>query len=157
LPTISIENIETSYSNAGIIRGTLTSPLVNQFTEIDDPYTEFPKGISIFMFDENRKVTSTLRANYTKYWQKKMLWEARNKVIITNIDGDTLRTELLFGDEKSQKIYTSEYVEISKSDGTIIRGRNGFESNTSFTIYKFRDVTGVVNVKDLPKDSVKNE
>lgn len=59
-----------------------------------------------------------------------------------------LKTEQLFGDEKQQKIFSVKKVTIIEPDSTVIQGKKGFESNTSFTIYKFLDVNGIIQLKE---------
>ena len=148
LPTISVENLKSSHTENGIIKGKLITPLLNNYDGIEEPYMKFPKGIKIVMFDKKGKKESSIRANYAIYHSKKLLWEAAGNVIMTNVNGDILKTEKLFGNEKEKKIYTNEIVNITKSDGTIINGAKGFESNTSFTIYKFFDVSGKIFIHD---------
>ena len=154
LPTISIENLNSSYTENGKIKGKLKTPLLNNFDGIEDPYMKFPKGVSIVLYDKEGKTESSMSANYAIYHTKKRLWEAVGNVVMTNIEGDVLKTEKLYGNENEKKIYTDEFVNITKADGTVIKGAKGFESNTEFTIYKFFNVSGKIFIHDEVEDEV---
>ncbi len=158
LPNISIINTQMTYSKNGILEGRLTTQEMNAYEDVASPNYEFPKGIYVEIYGKDRKVESSIKANYAIYFKDKRLWEARGNVELTNLGGDTLRTEQLFGDEVADKVFTQKHVVISDADGTVIRGSKGFESNTSFSIYKFLNVSGNINVHDefINKDSVKN-
>ncbi|MBN1251080.1 MAG: LPS export ABC transporter periplasmic protein LptC [Bacteroidales bacterium] len=157
LPTVSIENLNTSYTENGKIKGKLKTPLLNQFDDVEEPYLKFPKGVSIVMYDKNGKTESSMSANYAIYHTSKQLWEAHDNVVMTNIKGDILKTDKLYGNEKEKKIYTDEFVTIISADGTQIKGVNGFESNTEFTIYKFFDVSGKIFIHDDIEENSKNQ
>lgn len=144
LPTITIDNLKSTYTENGKIKGKLQAQLAEQFEGIVEPYVDFKKGISIVLYNAENKIETSMIADRAIYYQSKKTWEAIGNVVISNINGDILRTEKLYGDEKEKKIFTDEPVQITKSDGTLINGKAGFESNTEFTIYKFIDVSGKI-------------
>ncbi len=148
LPTISIDIFKSSLTENGLLKGMLKAKRLEQYEEVLEPNIKFPKGISIVFFDEKGVLESSLTANYAIYYTKKETWEAIGNVVFTNISGQVLKTEHLYGDEKQQKIYTDEFVQITSANGNIIKGAAGFESNSSFTIYKFIDVSGRIAIQD---------
>ncbi|MDF1549676.1 MAG: LPS export ABC transporter periplasmic protein LptC [Bacteroidales bacterium] len=148
IPTVTIENMRTTYTENGKNKGKLQANLVKSYDDAIEPYMEFPKGISIVMFDENDKIETSMTANKAIYYRSKRTWEAMGNVVISNINGDILKTQKLFGDDNEKKIFTNELVQITKSDGTVINGKGGFESNIEFTIYQFIDVNGRIFFRD---------
>ncbi len=155
LPTIEIANLQSSYTQDGRMKGKLQSALAQQYDGIVEPYVDFPKGISIVLFNKEGRMETSLTANRAVYYQSKQTWEAIGNIVISNINGDVLQTQKLYGDEKEKKIFTDKYVQITKSDGTIIKGEKGFESNTEFTIYQFIDVSGRIAFSDgFTEDSI---
>ncbi|MCF6240607.1 MAG: LPS export ABC transporter periplasmic protein LptC [Bacteroidales bacterium] len=148
LPSVAIDNIESSFTEEGRIKGILKAKRMEVYDDVVEPYTKFPKGISIVFFDKNGDLESSMTAKYAIYYDKKQTWEAIGNVVMSNIKGDVLKTNHLYGDEKKQKIYTDELVRITKSNGSVIVADSGFESNSSFTIYKFIDVSGRIAIKD---------
>ena len=148
LPTVAVDNIKSIFSEDGKIKGILKAKRMEVYDDVVEPFTKFPQGISIVFFDKSGNMESSMTAKYAVYYDQKQTWEAIGNVVMSNIKGDVLRTEHLYGDEKNQKIYTDELVRITKSNGSVIVADQGFESNTSFTIYKFIDVSGKIAVKN---------
>ncbi len=148
LPTIAIDNMSSTFTENGKIKGILKAKRMEVYDDVVEPNTKFPKGISIVFFDEQGNLESSMTAKYAIYYDKKQTWEAIGNVVMSNIKGDVLKTEHLYGDEKNKKIYTDQLVRITKANGSVIVADSGFESNTSFTIYKFIDVSGKIAVKD---------
>ena len=148
LPSLAIENMNSSYSENAALKGKLIARIMEKYDGAGNPYIKFRQGIYVEFYDENEQIESSLRADYAIYYEKKQLWEATGNVILTNVNGDSLFTEQLFGDEIAEKIYSKQLVTIINADSTTIRGTAGFESNTSFTIYKFINVSGKVNLHE---------
>ena len=144
LPAISIENLKTTYTEDGRIKGKLQARLTEHFDGIVEPYIQFNQGVSIVMYNKENAIETSMIADKAIYYQTKKTWEATGNVVISNINGDVLRTNKLYGDDKEKKIFTNEFVQITKRDGSVVNGRQGFESNTEFTIYKFLDVDGKI-------------
>jgi LPS export ABC transporter protein LptC len=148
LPTVSVDNLEATLTENGKVKGKLMARLTEQFDGIVEPYVNFNKGISIVAYDKDNKIQNSLTADKAKFYTTKKTWEATGNVIITNIVGDIFRTEKLYGDDKVKKYYTDKLVKITKSDGTVLYAKSGFESNSDFTIYQYINVSGKIFVKD---------
>ena len=139
-PGLQIENIETSYSDSAIIKFKLISPLLVQFDQNPkEPYTEFPKGVIIFRYDTEMKVTSKITANYAREFSKDEKWLARNNVVVVNDKGDSLKTEELYWDRKNKKIYTDKFVTLI-SNQKITNG-TGMESNEDLSDWTLTEIT----------------
>ncbi len=148
IPTITIENVHATYTEKGYIKAKMQAPILQTFDGAIEPYTDFPQGISIVIYNEQNIIETSMTSNKFIYYNSKKSWEAKGNVVISNIKGDILRTEKLYGDDKEKKIFTNELVKITQADGTTINGESGFESNVEFTIYKFIDVNGRIIFKD---------
>ena len=72
--------------------------------------------------------------------------ELKGHVVIKNVQGDKFNTEQLFWDQNLQKVYSSKFIRIQKSD-RIITG-HGFESNQQMTIYTIHKTTGSIPIED---------
>jgi len=145
---MSTKNLHTKYYSQHRLQTTIDAPILDQFTSVKQPYWEFPKGVKVVFYDEHLKAQSSLSSGYAVYYTKKKLWEARNNVEIINDDGTKLNTEQIFGDEKGEKIFSVKKVTVTDPDGTVIVGKQGFESDMAFKNYKFLDVNGVVSLKE---------
>ncbi|MGZ3866279.1 MAG: LPS export ABC transporter periplasmic protein LptC [Bacteroidia bacterium] len=150
--------VEILYTDSGIVTMRLTAPVLNHFTSnVPEPYTEMPKGIIIEFFNKEGEVKTTMRALYAIRFEKSKRLEARNKVVVVNVNGEILNTEKLNWDEASKKIYTDVFVKITtKKD--VMRG-TGMEANQDFTEYEIRNFSGSSSLpgEDKPEKEEKEK
>ncbi len=139
------KQVELLYTDSAMLRITINAPEVWQH-KTETPLMEMPKGITVFMYNNEGIQTTKMTANYARREQSTRLMMAQGNVKIINKEGDTLRTEKLYLDEGKQIIYTKEYVKI-RTPKQIIDG-NGLESNLQFTRYRILDIKGMVTVKN---------
>ena len=111
---------------------------------VTEPYTLLPKGLFVTFFDDQEKVSATLKANYGIIYDIKKQMEAKYAVELINKDGTKLETEKLIWNEVTQRIYTDAFVKITNRK-EIIMG-TGMESNQDFTKYEIKHVTGQIQI-----------
>jgi len=145
-PNISIINTEIIYSEQALIKVKVTSKELNRYLEIENPYTEFPKGLLVEFYDSTGVSTSFIRANYCIYDETEKIWTAKNDVESVNTDGDTLNTEFLIWNQVTRRVYSDQYVRITNKDG-IIHGK-GFEANQDFSDWKILGSSGTISVQN---------
>lgn len=78
-----------------------------------------------------------------------------SNVHIQNLKGEKFDTDLLYWDQKKQRVYSDHRIRIEQPDRVII-GR-GFESNQQMTIYTIHKPEGIFYVDDTataPPDSL---
>jgi len=140
LPSQTIVNLETIYTDSARIQLIVKSKLVETYNQEEDSYLEFPKGLEVFFYDKNETVESQLSAKYAIYHKADQLWEAKDSVVVINANGEILNTEQLFWDENEKLIYTSKFVSITTTN-EIIYGE-GMEANENFTDWKIMKPRG---------------
>ena len=140
LPSQTIVNLETVYTDSAKTRLILKSKLVERYNLEEDSYMEFPQGMEVLFYDKNGIVNSQISAKYAIYLEADELWEAKDSVVVVNADDEILNTEQLFWDEKEKLIYTSKFVSITTSN-EIIYGE-GMEANENFTNWKIMKPRG---------------
>lgn len=153
LPVVEAVNFETLYTDSGEVRFYLKAPKLMRFEGDGKPYVEFPEGIELVKYDENQEVVSSILADYAKQFVDEEKWEAKNNVVATNAQGDTLKTEHLIWEEDEEKIHTEEYVRIIRPD-QIITGI-GFQSDQTMQNWRIKKPRGTiyVNVDSQQEDS----
>jgi len=156
LPDVTVENLRSQYSINGHTEIVLSTPLAFRYTNPKKDYSVFPKGITLTFYDKHMNIHSSLRADYGIYYEKKNFAKAKGNVILTNVKGSILKTEELFLNEKTEKIYSVKPVNIVDKSGFEITGEGGFESNLDFTVYRFTDVTGKI-IKDDDEGFMNND
>ena len=144
-PEIESANIEVLYSDSAVVRFKLKAPKLKIFQDEDEPYKEFPEGLQIEKFNENHVITSSIRADYGKNYEKKELWELRQNVVAVTENGDSLKTDVLFWDEKKDAIYSDQFVKFIQKE-QIITGI-GFESDLQMKKWHIKNVKGTVVVE----------
>jgi LPS export ABC transporter protein LptC len=133
-------------SDSGRIQLILKSPLLIKHSG-DNPYTEFPKGFLVDFYDTTGKVISVLKANYGIRKEKAGLLQARNNVMVKNLETKkTLYTENLIWNEKTRKITAPGFVKIVGPDGTIFG--DSLIANESFSRRTIYGIRGTLDVKD---------
>ncbi|MCD6557226.1 MAG: LPS export ABC transporter periplasmic protein LptC [Bacteroidales bacterium] len=156
LPDVTVENLRSQYSINGHTQIVLSTPLAYRYTNPKKEYSVFPEGITLTFYDKHMNIHSSLRADYGIYYEKKNFAKAEGNVILTNVKGSILKTEELFLNEKTEKIYSVKPVNIVDKSGFEITGEGGFESNLDFTVYRFTNVTGKI-IKDDDEGFINND
>lgn len=150
LPVMEASNFETLFTDSGKVMFMLKAPKLVSFETEGTPYTEFPQGIELIKYDEQQNIISSITADYAKQFEKEDRWEAKNNVVATNAQGDTLKTEHLIWEEKEGRIHTEEFVRIIRTD-QIITGI-GFQSDQSLQNWRIKNPKGTIyiDVKNNP-------
>lgn len=136
--SLTAETFTMLYSDSALVRFRLTAPQVLNFAE----YLEFPQGVHVEKIDEDQTISSQLSADYARHIEKESLWIAKNNVVAVNAEGDSLKTEELYWDEKKGRIYSEKQVQIVRAD-QIINGI-GFESDQTMENWEILKPTGVI-------------
>jgi LPS export ABC transporter protein LptC len=113
---------------------------------VSEPFTILPKGFFITFFDQEEKISTTLKANYGIRYDLTKRMEAKYAVEVINKKGEKLETERLVWDEATKRIYTDADLKITTAT-QIIKGK-GLNSNEDFTKYEIKEVTGTINIKE---------
>lgn len=154
LPSMKTLGVTTLVSDSGITRYKIITEEWEIYDKKNPPYWAFEKGVYLEKFDSLFHVDASIKADTAYYYEKKKLWELRGNVHIRSQRGDKFDTDLLFWDEKQEKVYSDKFISIEQED-KIITGY-GFESNQQMTEYQIYDNTGVFTVEDTaPADSTK--
>ena len=139
------DSVTLLYSDSSQLKVVLKANRMLIFNKnVTEPYTLLPKGLFVTFFDDQEKVSATLKANYGIRYDIKKQMEAKYAVELINKDGTKLETEKLIWNEVTQRIYTDAFVKITNRK-EIIMG-TGMESNQDFTKYEIKHVTGQIQI-----------
>ncbi len=148
LPEVSGKNFEIIHSDSGRVRVRILAPEIHKYSQAEQPYIEFPRGMKAYFYDDSLKIESVIEAGYVKYFEAEKLWEAKNNVEARNLKkGEQLNTEHLFWNQEKKTIYSNTSSRIVTEQGTFY-GEKGFESNQDLTKWKLKSSKGTVNVKN---------
>lgn len=132
------------YKDSGIVRLDLKSPLIEEFTLIDSPYTLMKKGLNVQFWNGGNPNPNRLRADWAKILDMKKFYEGKGNVEMINTDGDTLRTNHIFWDNMRRRIFTTDTVKILRSDGSINISNHGMDASEDFREFEFYQNHGVI-------------
>jgi LPS export ABC transporter protein LptC len=139
LPSQIVKDFVTTYTDSAKKQLVMSSPLLEHYTNHNQEYSEFRKGITVVFFDGNTEPVGSLSAKYARYEDGKKLWELKDSVIAINGKKEKLETELLYWDQEKNTVYTDRFVKITSED-QIIMG-TGLESDPRFTKPHIRNVS----------------
>ena len=140
-PVESASGIRILYSDSAKVQVEIIAKELNRY-DTENPYIEMPKGLIANFFDDSLHVTSKLTADYGIRYEREQKMEARKNVVVVNEKGETLNTEHLIWDERTEKLRSDEFVKITKK-GEIIMG-TGFEANQDFSKYRIFNIKGTI-------------
>ena len=148
-PDIVGENIEVIYSDSAKVKVQMHAKELKQFNNAEEPYSEFPKGMIVYFYDNEQKIESEISADYAIYQNEKKIWHAKGNVIAKNLkSGDRLDSEEMFWDEEKEEIYSNTFTRIVNENGTFY-GQSGFKSNQNLTKYQLIGITNsIINIED---------
>ena len=104
-------NIEILQTENGKPKIKITAPATVRY-QGTPPYTEFPKGMKIYVYNEAGEIENELTAEKGKTADNSEEVEAQGNVVITNKAGDIMKTEKLVWDQKKKKLVSEDKVEI---------------------------------------------
>lgn len=148
LPIAVTKNISLVYTDSGYVKNKLKSPLLLNFeNRKKHPYTEFPIGIHITTFDKKGDST-TITADKAITFDKTKISELRDNVVVFNHAKNlTLKTSLLYWDQKENYFFSNKKSILTSPKDTII-GLEGFDSNADLTNATMMNNSGTLFINE---------
>ncbi|WP_452221774.1 LPS export ABC transporter periplasmic protein LptC [Lacinutrix salivirga] len=138
------KGINLKRTDSGRVVAHLISAKMVDFSNKSYPYTEFPDGIILHIYDDfNNK--STVISDYAISYPKTDLIDLQGNVILTSHKGDTLYADQLFYDQKKEWLFTNLPVKY-KTGYDIIEGQS-FDSDKNFKKTEVLGFSGDISVK----------
>ena len=106
------------------------------------PFTEFPKGIHVTLFDENQK-KSFVDSDYAITYAKTDIIDLQGNVKITSSDGKLLQTEQLYYDQKNEWFFTEKHFKYTDEAGGYLEGP-GVDFSKDFKVFNMQKSSGEV-------------
>ena len=148
LVTMRTEDLTMVVSRNGLKSYYFETPLREQFGEARDPYDRYPEGIFVQTYQDSTEVVeSTLRADRAIYYSKRDLWMASGNVVASG-SGNTLYTDQLFWDAKTDRVYSNVKVRVEDANG--IHFGEGIESNKGLESWVFHEYEGTMAIDTTP-------
>lgn len=135
------EELNLKYTDSGRVQAHLISPKMIDYSNLDFPYSEFPDGIILHLFD-NKNQKTTIVSDYAIVYDKTNLIDLQGNVVLSTHDGKKLNAEQLYFDQNREWLYTNKPIKFADNE-QIING-TGFDSNMDFSKSRVLEITGIV-------------
>lgn len=163
IPSMVTYGVSMLISDSGIIKYHAVTPNWTRYgDEAKEAYQYFPEGVRFEQVSKRSGDTlflanQTIEADTAYNWENKQLWRLIGNVEVTSLQGEYFRTEELFWDMHSHKVYSDSFIHIERAEN-IIEGY-GFNSTDDFSKYEIRQTSGVFPAKEQPvrRDSLASD
>ncbi|MES2747409.1 MAG: LPS export ABC transporter periplasmic protein LptC [Bacteroidota bacterium] len=140
-PSGQADTINLKYTDSGKIKAILVSPRMLDYATVSFPFTEFPNGINVTLFDEKAKRTF-VTSKYAVTYKETDIIDLQGSVKITNETGQLLETEQLYYDQKNQWFYTEKRYKFTDPKG--VSFGEGIDFSKDFKIINSQKISGEV-------------
>jgi LPS export ABC transporter protein LptC len=138
-PDGDADKVNLKYTDSGLIKVVLLSPKMLDFSTVDFPFTEFPKGIDVTLYD-NKAQTTRVTSNYAISYKITGIIDLQGKVKIVSDKGQTLETEQLYYDQKNEWFFTEKRFKFTDIKGS--SNGQGIDFSKDFKIINSQRLTG---------------
>lgn len=140
-PSGDADSITLKYTDSGKIKAVLIASKMLDFATVKYPFTEFPKGINVTLYDKNAKKTF-VRSDYAIQFKGTDLIDLQGNVKISTEDNQILETSQLYYDQKNAWFYTEEKFKFTAPKG--VSNGEGIDFNNDFTIMNTQRFSGEI-------------
>ena len=135
------EDINLKYTDSGRITANLVSPKMLDYATVEFPFTEFPKGMHLTLYDKNGKETY-IDAKYAITHKATNIIDLQNNVKISNQSGELLETEQLYYDQKNEWFFTEKKFKFTSPKG--VSYGEGIDFSKDFKKVNSKKISGEV-------------
>ncbi len=145
VPSGEADKINLKYTDSGRITAVLISPKMREYASVDFPFTEFPKGINVTLYDKNGKKTY-IRSDYATSYKPTNIIDLKGNVKINSQDGQTLETDQLYFDQKNEWFFTENSFKFTDPKG--VSNGKGIDFSKDFKVINSQSIDGEVESAD---------
>lgn len=150
-PIQTVKNGVFHYTQNGQLSNTLYATELDRF-EGEDPRIEVTSGLELVIYDSLGVEEAVLTAERGTFRESESKLTARDNVVLTNSEGESLHTEELIWAQDSDRVYTDKHVKITTAQAVILG--KGLVTDSRFRKREIKEVSGTLYVEDpLETDS----
>ncbi|RTY80975.1 LPS export ABC transporter periplasmic protein LptC [Flavobacterium sp. LS1P28] len=139
VPSSDADMVNLKYTDSGRITSILISSKMLDYSNVSFPFTEFPKGIDVTLFDKKGKKTF-IKSNYAIYYKGTAVIDLQGKVRISNENGQLLETEQLYFDQRNEWFFTERRFKLTDPKG--VSNGQGIDFSKDFKVINSQKITG---------------
>lgn len=142
-PSGQADTLTLKYTDSGKIKAILVSPKMLDYGSVQYPFTEFPVGIFVTLYDNKTKRTF-VKSDQAFQFKGTDIIDLRGNVLITSEDGQFLETQQLYYDQKNEWFYTEKFFKMTDPKNGNTTGE-GIDFDKNFRRINYQKVTGILN------------
>ena len=140
-PRGDADKVNLKYTDSGLIKVVLISPKMLDFGTVSFPFTEFPKGVDVTLYDEKGKKTR-VTSKYAVSYKITGIIDLQGNVKIISENGQKLETEQLYFDQKNEWFYTEKKFKFTDLKGT--SNGQGIDFSKDFKVINSQRIMGEI-------------
>ncbi|MBC7747938.1 MAG: LPS export ABC transporter periplasmic protein LptC [Methylotenera sp.] len=145
VPSSDADKVNLKYTDSGRINAVLVSSKMLDYSSVDFPFIEFPKGIDVTLYDKKEKKTF-IRSNYAISFKGTNIIDLQGKVKIFTEQGQMLETEQLYFDQKNEWFFTERKFKFTDPKG--VSNGQGIDFSKDFKVINSQKITGEVETNE---------
>ena len=142
VPSGEAINFNLKYTDSGRIKSVLISPKMLDYAAVEFPFTEFPQGIDVTMYDSKGKRTF-IKADYAVTFKGTDIIDLQHNVKITTETNQMLETEQLYFDQKNEWFFTEKKFKFTDPKG--VSYGEGIDFSKDFKIVNSQRINGLID------------
>lgn len=143
MPSGEADSINLKYTDSGKIKSILLSNKLLDYGTATYPFSEFPKGIHLTIFDDNNQ-RNYIEADYAISHKLTKIIDLRGHVKMTSNDGKYLETEQLYYDQSLEWFYTEKPFTFTAPNEGVTTGI-GIDFSKDFRRITFKQVKALID------------
>lgn len=141
VPSGEADKINLKYTDSGRITAILISPKMIDYATVDFPFTEFPRGVDVTLYDKKAK-TTFIKSDYATSYKLTNIIDLQGNVKITSQDGQILETDQLYFDQKNEWFFTEKNFKFTDPKG--VSNGQGIDFSKDFKVINSQKIAGEV-------------
>jgi len=142
VPSGEAIDFNLKYTDSGKIKSVLISPKMLDYSNVEFPFTEFPDGIDVTMYDNKGKRTF-ITSDYAITFKGTDVIDLQKNVKIRTETGQLLETDQLYFDQKNEWFYTEKKFKFTDPKG--ISNGEGIDFSKDFKIINSQRINGIID------------
>lgn len=140
-PSGEADDFNLKYTDSGRITSVLVSPKMLDYATARYPFTEFPKGVNVTLYDKNQQKTY-VRSDYAVTFKNTDIIDLQGNVQIWNDAGSRLETPQLYFDQKNEWFFTEKKFKFTDPKG--VSFGQGIDFSKDFKIVNSQKISGEI-------------
>lgn len=140
-PSGEADSITLKYTDSGKIKAILKGEKMLDYATVEYPFTEFPKGVDVTLYDSNGKRTFVISDHAIQFKGTEII-DLSGNVKIRTEDNQLLETEQLYYDQKNAWFFTEKKYKFTAPKG--VSYGEGVDFDKDFKIMNTQKFSGQI-------------